>query len=243
MLYQIQQLAKELQPFPCVLPDKFVAGCIIAKLPQSWRDFATSLKHKRQEFSITGLIGSLDVEEKARAKDTRMKGLGLEGSSSDNVVQKKNFHPQKKAKGKSEKVNANQTTSFKKKKTNKKGECFVCGGADQWAKDCLQCKDKQKKTTNVVTPNTKGGATRYMPLALLVYHLADWWIDTGANIHVCADISLFSSYQAERASSMLMGNDSYFCTWCWYGQPESHFGKDRAATKRATCSLHQKESS
>ena len=24
----------------------------------------------------------------------------------------------------------------------------------------------------------------------------DWWVDTGANIHVCADISLFSSYQA-----------------------------------------------
>jgi hypothetical protein len=30
------------------LPDKFVAGGIIAKLPPSWKDFATSLKHKRQ---------------------------------------------------------------------------------------------------------------------------------------------------------------------------------------------------
>ena len=88
--HEIQSLAKELENFPCVLPDKFVAGCIIAKLPHSWKDFATSLKHKRQEFSVAGLIGSLDVEEKAREKDTRVKGH--EGISSANLVQKKNFH-------------------------------------------------------------------------------------------------------------------------------------------------------
>ena len=58
---------------PCVLPNKFVAGCIISKLPPSWRDFATSLKHKRQEFTIDRLIGTVDVEEKAKAKDIREK--------------------------------------------------------------------------------------------------------------------------------------------------------------------------
>ena len=62
-----------------------MAGCIIAKLPQAWTDFATSLKHKRQEFDIADLIGSLDVEEKARAKDVRGKKVG-EGSSSAHVV-------------------------------------------------------------------------------------------------------------------------------------------------------------
>ena len=45
--HEIQALAKELEQFPCVLPDKFVAGGIIAKLPSSWKDFPTSLKHKR----------------------------------------------------------------------------------------------------------------------------------------------------------------------------------------------------
>jgi hypothetical protein len=87
--HEIQSLAKELEHFTCELPDKFVAGGIIAKLPPSWRNFATSLKHKRQEFSVTDLIGSLDVEEKARAKDTRARGV--EGGSSANMVQKKNF--------------------------------------------------------------------------------------------------------------------------------------------------------
>jgi hypothetical protein len=50
--YEIQALVKELELFRCVLPDKFVASYIIAKLPQSWTNFATFLKHKRQEFGV-----------------------------------------------------------------------------------------------------------------------------------------------------------------------------------------------
>ena len=84
--HEIQALAKELEHFSCLLPDKFVAGGIISKLPPSWRDFATSLKYKRQEFSVAELIGSLDVEERARAKDNRGKGVE---SSAANMVQKK----------------------------------------------------------------------------------------------------------------------------------------------------------
>ena len=64
-----------------------MASGIIAKLPLSWRDFATSLKHKRQEFSVAELIGSLNIEERARAKDNRGKRVE---SSAANMVHKKN---------------------------------------------------------------------------------------------------------------------------------------------------------
>jgi hypothetical protein len=77
------------------LVDKFVAGCIIAKLPQAETDFATSLKHKKQEFDIAVLIGSLDVEEKARAKDVHGKKT-VEENSSAHVVQKNSQNSQKK---------------------------------------------------------------------------------------------------------------------------------------------------
>jgi hypothetical protein len=56
------------------------------------------------------------------------------------------------------------------------------------------------------------GTSRYgniLPTILSVCHSPEWCIDIGANIHVCADISLFSSYQAGRARSMLMGNGSH----------------------------------
>jgi hypothetical protein len=71
--HEIQCMAKELEHLKINLPDKFVAGGIIAKLPPSWRDFATTLKHKRMEISVSDLIASLDVEEKVWAKDGRSK--------------------------------------------------------------------------------------------------------------------------------------------------------------------------
>jgi hypothetical protein len=37
----------------------------------------------------------------------------------------------------------------------------------------------------------------------------EWWANTGANIHVCADISLFSSYQCKGTRALLMENRSY----------------------------------
>jgi len=45
--HEVQVLVKELELLKCPLPDKFVAGRIIAKLLSSWRNFATTLKHKR----------------------------------------------------------------------------------------------------------------------------------------------------------------------------------------------------
>src|SRR5438128_8128604 len=92
--HEIQCIFKELKLLKCPLPDKFVAGCIIAKLPSSWRSFAITLKHKRHEISVENLIASLDVEEKARVKDV---GKRTEGQSSANMVQK---NPHGKNKGK-----------------------------------------------------------------------------------------------------------------------------------------------
>jgi hypothetical protein len=44
---------------------------------------------------------------------------------------------------------------------------------------------------------------------LSVCHSPKWWIDTGTNIHVCANISLFSSYQVGGIGSLLIGNGSH----------------------------------
>jgi hypothetical protein len=66
-------MVKELALLKTVVPDEFVTGGIIAKLPPSWRDFATALKHKRVHMPILDLIASLDVEVKSQAKDRQSK--------------------------------------------------------------------------------------------------------------------------------------------------------------------------
>jgi hypothetical protein len=48
-----------------------------------------------------------------------------------------------------------------------------------------------------------------LPTILSVCHSPNWWIDIGANVHICSDISMFSSYQVTRTSTVLMGTDSH----------------------------------
>jgi hypothetical protein len=81
-----------------------VAVDIIAKLPTSWRDFATSLKHKRKDISTESLITTFDVEEKARAKDAPSTYTTTENGASANVIVGKNNHNNK-SKGKMHVVN------------------------------------------------------------------------------------------------------------------------------------------
>jgi hypothetical protein len=45
------------------------------------------------------------------------------------------------------------------------------------------------------------------PIILQVSHSPNWWVDTWVNIHICANISLFSSYQAMRTSILLVGGE------------------------------------
>src|SRR3954463_13096519 len=49
----------------------------------------------------------------------------------------------------------------------------------------------------------------YVPTILSLCQSPDWLIDTGANVHVCADASMFSSYKVTGTSPVLMGNGSY----------------------------------
>jgi hypothetical protein len=55
--------------FDFILPDRFIVGGIIAKLPPSWKYFSTSLKHKKETMTVESVIASLDVKKKARSKD------------------------------------------------------------------------------------------------------------------------------------------------------------------------------
>jgi hypothetical protein len=202
--HEVQPLAKDLDNYskevPCVLPNKFVAGAIITKLPHSSRDFATSLKHKRKEFTFDDLIATLDVEEKARAKDTR--GKTIAGPSSSNFVQRGNpkfQNNQNKRKKPSQNLpKAKEVNGPNKKKRPPGGACYTCGSPDHFAAKCLDRKDrKSPKEANMVV--SKGGGTsgygNFLPTVISVCFSPDCWIYTGANIDVCADISMFSSYQ------------------------------------------------
>jgi hypothetical protein len=128
------------------------------------------------------------------------------------VVQKNNSnksHNKKKKNKQENPTKTKQTTNFKKKN---KENYFVCGDPGHFTNECENRKWKgNKKSANMVIGET-AGTSRYgniLPTVPSVCHSPECWIDTGANIHVCTDISLFSSYQAGGAGSLLMGNGSH----------------------------------
>jgi hypothetical protein len=63
-----------------------------------------------------------------------------------------------------------------------------------------------QRTANVVI--SKAGGSGYEPKILLACQSTDGWLDTGANILVCSDLNLFSTYQVANGCSILMGNGS-----------------------------------
>jgi hypothetical protein len=64
---------------------------------------------------------------------------------------------------------------------------------------------------NMIVSNSRGGTSGYdnLPYVLSVFQSTTWWLDFDANIYVCSDVSLLSSYQVSRDSSVMMGNGSH----------------------------------
>jgi hypothetical protein len=104
--------------------------------------------------------------------------------------------PQSHGKGKAKQNQNNnkpkQTTTFKKKKKNREDGVASCA-------DLLIIGRKpqpKQKAANMVVFISGGGTSGYdnLPYVLSVFQSTTWWLDSGANVNVCSDASLFSSY-------------------------------------------------
>ncbi|KAL0447950.1 UNVERIFIED_CONTAM: Retrovirus-related Pol polyprotein from transposon TNT 1-94 [Sesamum latifolium] len=108
-------------------------------------------------------------------------------------------------------ISKGKTTKNKKPKSK---QCWNCGQVGHWAKLCPNKKAKtgQAAVNMVVGGASTSGATEgyvsVQPELLTIYEPCDWLIDTGANVHVCADKSRFAFYQAITGRTVSMGNSS-----------------------------------
>jgi hypothetical protein len=74
---------------------------------------------------------------------------------------------------------------------------LFAGSIEHWASQCPDHKFKQdKKSVNMIISEAGGtsGYSNLLPTVLSVCKSPEWLLDTGANVHVCVDISLCSSY-------------------------------------------------
>ena len=85
----------------------------------------------------------------------------------------------------------------------------MCASTEHFAAKCPNRKGKDSANMVISEPGGTSGYGNSLPIVLSVFCSPEWWVDTGANIHVCANASLFSSYQDRGTVSLLMGNGSH----------------------------------
>ncbi|CAI8591676.1 unnamed protein product [Vicia faba] len=74
---EYHKLLEELKVENITLPDQFVPGFLIEKLPKSWKDYNNQLKHKQNQLPLTYLITHIIIEDtnKKESKATKAKSF------------------------------------------------------------------------------------------------------------------------------------------------------------------------
>ncbi|KAL2252641.1 UNVERIFIED_CONTAM: Retrovirus-related Pol polyprotein from transposon TNT 1-94 [Sesamum indicum] len=208
--YEIINLEHALADAEMKLPEKFLVMSIVDKFPKSWENFGMTLKHQKGRLSLDDLMIAISIEEEHR---NQMHKMPVEHQPRANLIvgkQKVN-----KINTNSKAINKSKISKNKKPKANK--PCWNCGQVGHWAKLCPNKKAKTgQAVVNMVVGGSSGASTSgatdgyvsVQPELLTIYEPYDWLIDTGANVHVCADKSLFVSYQAISGRTVSMGNSS-----------------------------------
>ncbi|KAK4388858.1 Retrovirus-related Pol polyprotein from transposon TNT 1-94 [Sesamum angolense] len=190
--HEIINLEHALADAEMKLPEKFLVMSIVDKFPKSWENFGMTLKHQKGRLSLDDLMIAISIEEEHRNQTHKMP---VEHQSRANLIVGK--QRVNKINSNSKAINKGKTTKNKKPKANK--PCWNCGQVGHWAKLCPNKKAKTgQAVVNMVVGGSSGASTSgategyvsVQPELLTIYEPCDWLIDTGANVHVCADKSL-----------------------------------------------------
>ena len=177
-----------------VLPEKFVVGVLIEKLPDSWNDYKNSLKHKQKNQTLDELVTHILIEDtnrkrssEAKAKEMSLKANLVQGSTS----------------GKGTKPNLkSKANNFKKKSSY-----FVCGKSGHHAAQCR----KRARNGNPPKANLVEGddvIVAVISQANLAATANEWIADSGATRHICGTREAFSSYTVGDDNEVIYLGDS-----------------------------------
>lgn len=202
---ELQVILQEIHSEGMTLSDSFQVAAMIEKLPPLWKDFKNYLKHKRKEMNLEDLIVRLRIEEDNRASERKAGKSSFEARA--NLVEQ-NISKKRKHQG-----NGPKKGNAKKFK----GNCYNCGKPNHLARDCREKKGNKKKSrdqVNITEDEKLSNDMTDLMLSAVVFecNLVDnpkeWFIDTGATRHVCAEKEMFSTYTPISGRQLFMGNST-----------------------------------
>ncbi|GJY44654.1 zinc finger, CCHC-type containing protein [Tanacetum coccineum] len=199
-------------------------SCIIDKLPPSWKDFKHTLKHLKEELTLIELGSHLCIEESLRMQDSdKPKGNNVVGPSVVNTVEHNNSSRYNDNKGKRKHHDNTRADPNKKSKVT----CWKCGKPGHVKKDCKGGKVGNKANGSGTNGSVDGSTNSlkgknmfnksfqvyYVTYVSEAYFVQDddveWWVDSGATIHVFKDRYWFKTYESLNNGSILhIGNES-----------------------------------
>ena len=224
-IHEFETLIHQLSASGTKLDQSFQVACLIDKLPDSWTDFAKTLSHTQSDLTLSQALNSIRIEEQHRLRNkntirNQSKAYNVEASSKKNQNYQNKTFKRKPYNSRNPHRKPKQTYDQNKKKAGGDRFCFVCGRTNHMAPQCfykktapLQPKKKgpPNAQVNVVTSNAGPSETSFrsifhIPEINMTLQALDWWIDTGAGIHICSDRSWFSSYQVSNGRTVIMAN-------------------------------------
>lgn len=192
---EYHQLIEELKAENIILPDVFVAGALVEKLPDSWNDYKQQLKHKHKQMSLNDLIVHIIIEDTSRKECGAARAKALESRA--NLIQN-NARKQQRYENKTDHALKVTNPNFKANL----GECYVCGKKGHKAYHCRYRKvngQPPKPKANLAQGDDKKNDDDDVIAAVisevhLVSDVKKWVVDSGATRHICAKREAFTSY-------------------------------------------------
>ncbi|XP_073152463.1 uncharacterized protein [Henckelia pumila] len=185
-----------------MISESFQVAALIEKLPPLWKEFKNYLKHKRKKMGFEDLIVRLRIKEDNRKAEIKAGKMPMEAKA--NLVEPNAMNKRKKF--------GKDMMQGKNKKW--KGTFWNCGKMNHKTNDCRLPKKDNHYRENVVQHKSVPIDLSEIYLSAVVFeanmvdHPREWYIDTGATRHVCADKELFSKYTPISGRELYMGKNA-----------------------------------
>jgi hypothetical protein len=195
---EYHKLLEDLKSENITLPEAFVAGILIEKLPESWKDYKNQLKHKQKQLPLADLITHIIIEDTNRkeAKAAKAKSLAARANMVQNRATNKRYDNKKP----DHSNNRNFVPGITNPNLKRKGNCYVCGKSGHYAPQCRHRKrngNPPKAGANLADAEGDDDMIAAVVSQVnMVTNMTKWVVDSGATRHICANRDAFTSYSS-----------------------------------------------
>ncbi|KAJ0520797.1 putative RNA-directed DNA polymerase [Helianthus annuus] len=174
----------------------YIEDATIEKFPSTWKVVEKNLKRRKDEMTLKDLRKHPRIKEEYRSENktkrdtSKVHMMGRKGKSSNNGRKRKRFD--NKGKGK-----------FKENKKNV--ICDNCNQPGRYKQDCRLLKGKTEKRNDKEKDEKGSNFVAMISDAFSLEEDKSWWVDSGATLHVCNNISMFKTYESTNFT-IYMGN-------------------------------------